>query len=203
MEKKLQELTEKIYSEGIEKAKEEAEKIEKDASQKAQSEIDKAEDEAKKIIENANKKAEEIKRNGESEMKLAAKQTLAEIRQNITDIITVSSISDNVKEAFSDNGFIKELITLSVKAFDPEGSADLEVVLPVEKKKELEAFLKERASKLIDGGIEVNFSEDISGGFKIGPADGSYKLSFSDADFKNYFKRYLRPKTAKLLFEGE
>jgi V/A-type H+-transporting ATPase subunit E len=39
-------------------------------------------------------------------------------------------------------------------------------------------------------------------GFEIAPVDGTYKLSFSDEDFANLFKTYLRPRTKELLFES-
>ncbi|MBN2788619.1 MAG: V-type ATP synthase subunit E [Candidatus Delongbacteria bacterium] len=203
MEKKLQELTEKIYSEGVEKAKIEAENIVKEAKEKAEKELSNAQNEAKKIIEEAKKKSDEIKRNGESEMKLASKQALSEVKQKITDVITTGVISENVKAAMDDKEFVKSLIELSIKSLSSEGAADLEVLLPEEKKSELEAYLKSNAAKLLKGELIINLSKEITNGFKIGPADGSYKMSFSDDDFANYFKRYLRPKTITILFEGE
>jgi V/A-type H+-transporting ATPase subunit E len=41
----------------------------------------------------------------------------------------------------------------------------------------------------------------MKSGFKVGPADGSYVISFTDEDFNNFFKAYLRPKSTELLFE--
>ena len=49
MENKIQELTDKIYREGVEKGNEEAQKL-----------ITKAQEEAKKIVENAQKEADSI-----------------------------------------------------------------------------------------------------------------------------------------------
>jgi len=43
----------------------------------------------------------------------------------------------------------------------------------------------------------------MKSGFKIGPADESYLISFTDEDFTNFLKGYLRPKTSQLLFEEE
>ena len=203
MEKKLQELTEKIYSEGVEKAKIEAENIMKEAKETAEKELNDAQNEAKKIIEDANKKSDEIKRNGESEMKLAAKQALSEVKQKITDIITAGVISENVKANMDDKDFVKGLIESSIKSLSSEGATDLEIILPEDKKSELAEYLKSNAGKLLKGELVVSLSSEMANGFKIGPADGSYKMSFTDDDFANFFKRYLRPKTITLLFEGE
>ncbi|NLO11970.1 MAG: V-type ATP synthase subunit E, partial [Candidatus Cloacimonetes bacterium] len=40
----------------------------------------------------------------------------------------------------------------------------------------------------------------VKNGFNLVPADGGYKLSFTDEDFANLFKGYLRPRTSQILF---
>ena len=52
----------------------------------------------------------------------------------------------------------------------------------------------------LKGNPVVEFSPAMKQGFSLSPVDGSYKLSFTDEDFANLFKGYLRPRTAKLLF---
>ena len=55
----------------------------------------------------------------------------------------------------------------------------------------------------MESGLEIDFSEKIKGGFKIGPKDGGYLVSFSDADFDQFFKQYMRPRLISLLFEEQ
>ena len=56
------------------------------------------------------------------------------------------------------------------------------------------------AKEQLDAGLEINFDSKIKSGFKIGPADGSYQISFTDSDFENYFVNYLKDRTKKLIF---
>lgn len=205
MEKKLQELTEKIYSEGIEKAKTEADVLLNTAKKTAEEKIGKANKEAENIISEAKKKAEEIMRNGQSEMKLAINQSLSEVKQKITELITAKVISNTVQPAVSDKDFMKKIIEISIKNFfaDQSKGMDLEISLPEDQKTELENYLKTNASKLLNGELKIVFDKEMDNGFKIGPADGSYKLSFTDKDFENFFKKYMRPKTVELLFGGK
>lgn len=205
MEKKLQELTEKIYSEGVEKAKSEAESILKDARKKADSIIAKANEEKDQIIETAKKKSDEIIRNGQSEMKLASNQAVSEVKQKLTDIVTAKAVSESVSPAVSDKEFLKKIIETAVKNFFSEGAGgmDLELILPESEKSDLAEYFKAKAKSLIDGGLNIVTDSEMEKGFKIGPADGSYKLSFTESDFINFFKNYMRPKTTELLFGGK
>ena len=63
MENKIQELTDKLVKEGIEKGKNEGDKIISEANDKAASIIDDAKKEAEAIINEAQKKAAELDKN--------------------------------------------------------------------------------------------------------------------------------------------
>lgn len=205
MENKLQELTQKLYNEGVEKANVEAEKILAEAKSEAEKLKQEAEKEAQKIIANANQKSAEIKKNVDAELTLAAKQTIRTVKQQITDLIISKVIDEPVKKAFDDDKFLKEIIETVVKNWNPQKNEtiDLSVLLPTELKKEFTKFFTAKSGKELNANLELSFSDSIKGGFKIGPADGSYKISFSEDDFENFFKSFLRPKTIEMLYPGE
>ncbi|MBS3775149.1 MAG: V-type ATP synthase subunit E family protein [Bacteroidales bacterium] len=202
MESKLQELTNKLYNEGVEKANEEANKIVEDAKKEADKIKNEAQKEADEIISNARKESEDLKKNAKSEIELAAKQTLREVQKQITGMITMGVIKEPVKESMNDTEFIKELIETLIKNWSsPSGEqANLAVTIPENKKKELQDYLEKQAAQQLNAGIQVEISDRMRGGFSIGPADGSYKISFSEEDFENFFKSYLRPRTVEMLF---
>ncbi|MEA3318092.1 MAG: V-type ATP synthase subunit E, partial [Bacteroidota bacterium] len=190
------------YNEGVDKANKEAEEIIANAKNEAEKIQNEAEKEAKGIIDNAEKKANDTKKNVESELALAAKQTLRTIKQKITDLISYKAVSPQTKNAFNENDFVKKLIETVVGNWNPvkgEG-IDLSVLLPEKLEKDFEQYFKGKAGKELNAGLELSFSDSIKGGFKIGPADGSYKISFSEEDFENFFKIYLRPKTIEILY---
>ena len=205
MENKLQELTQKLYNEGVEKANEEADKIIKEAKAEADKIKKNAEKEAKGIIEEAEQKSEETRKNVHAELELASKQTVRKVKQQITDLITSKVIDEPVKKAFDDEKFVKEIIETMIKNWDPQKkeSVDLSVLLPEKMEKEFEKYFKAKTGKELNSKLELSFSDAVKGGFKIGPDDNSYKISFTEEDFINFFKSYLRPKTGEMLFQGE
>ena len=133
---------------------------------------------------------------------MASVQSFSAIRQEIENAIILKTLSSPVDAAVNDNDFIKEIILSIVTAFNPASSepVSLEMLLPEAKKTELEKFVRSNVEKLCTGGIEVKFSKAIDNGFRIGPKDEGYLISFTDEDFKAIISEYLRPKTRKLLF---
>ena len=205
MQKKLQELTDKIYKEGVEKANKEADKIVSDAQKQADELVAKAKKEADATIEKAKKEAEETRDNALNELQLSARQAISDLKQEVVSLIQAKTIEPETKTAFNDETFTRDIIQTIVKNWDPKGSdnVDLTVLLPENKKKEFEEFFRKKAKDLMESGLEIDFSEKIKGGFKIGPKDGGYLVSFSDADFDQFFKQYMRPRLISLLFEEQ
>ncbi len=205
MQKKLQELTEKIYREGVDKAGKEAEKIVSEAKSQAEEMLSKAKKDATAIIEKAEKEAEELKKNSLNELQLAGKQVISDLKQRITSLVQAKTVEPETKAAFKEVEFTMEVIQLLVDKWDPNSgdNVELNVLLPEAKKKEFEAHFETKAKKFLAKGVEVDFNSKIKGGFKIGPKDGGYLVSFSDEDFDNFFKTYLRPRLIDMLFEKE
>jgi len=202
MSNKLQELTDKLYQEGLSKGKQEGEEMLAKAKAEAADIVAKAKKEAEQIVSNAEKEAEDLKSKIGTDLKMASSQTLAALKQQIESAVTTKAIGTPVKEAFADKDFVKNLISTVVKAFNASNasSSDLDVILPASLKKELgEGYASQIASEL-GKGINIEFSKTLAGGFKIGPKEGGYQISFTDEDFSAIFCQYLRPSTKKILF---
>lgn len=203
MDSKIQQLTETIYNEGVQKAKEEAEAILKEAREKAARIEKDAQKKAEKKLAEAEEKAQELKKQVDSEIKMTLNQAVSAMKQEITSLITMKVIQPPVKELFSDKDFLQKLISTVVKGWMEKESFDVKVILPEEERNQLEGFFKNNLADEMNKGLEVSFAKNVKSGFKIGPADGSYLISFTDEDFTNFLKAYLRPKTSQLLFEEE
>ena len=203
MNSKIQQLTETIYNEGVQKAKEEAEAILKEAREKAAAIEKDAQKEAEKKVAEAEGKALELKKQVDSEIKMTLNQAVSAMKQEITSLITMKVIQPPVKELFSDKDYLQKLISTVVKGWMEKESFDVKVILPKQNREQLEAYFKNNLADELNKGLEVSFAQNMKSGFKIGPSDGSYLISFTDEDFTNFLKAYLRPKTSQLLFEEE
>jgi len=205
MENKLQELTQKLYTIGVEKAKNEAEIIIADAHTKANQIIKNANAEAETIITNAKAESAELKKKIESELKLSSKQVIATVKNQITNLVVQDLLSKDLEKSLADNDFMKTIIELIVKKWQPDEaqSTDLQIILPQEKKENFNKYIKDKINHLLAKGLVVNFEDNFKSGFKIAPKDNSYIINFEQEDFDNFFKTYLRAKTANLLYGEE
>ncbi len=203
MTKKILELTQKIYNEGVEKAKKEAELIIANAKKEAADITNTAKNKEKEIAEQANKHADELKKNADSEIRLAARQFISNLKQQITGLITTEQVEVPVKDAFKDEKFVKNIILTIIKNWNPQKPEELNInlLLPKKEENEFNNFFENKAKELLNAGLEINFEPNIKNGFKIGPKDGSYYISFTDKDFENYFKNYLKERTRKMIFD--
>ena len=200
MQNKLQELTDKLYNEGLSKGKQEGEELLAKAKVQADDIITKAQAEAERILAAAQKQAEEIKTKTASDVKMAASQSIAATKKDIETLIVGKMTGEAVKKTLSSADFVKELIKAVAEKFTTEGPVDLNLVLPESLKNDLEPFATKELARILGAGVEASFSKKIAGGFQIGPKDGGYFISFTEETFNQLISEYLRPATKKLLF---
>lgn len=196
MSNKIQELTDKLYNEGLSKGREEGEKLLRDAKSEAGTIIAKAREEAAAIIEKAGKDAEALKSKAESDIRMASAQSLQATKKDIENLI-VAKLAET--GALKDTEFLKEIIRTVAEKFSEE-SSDLNLILPESLRSGLESWVSGSLAGELGSGISAEFSKKISGGFRISPKDGSYFISFTDETFRELISEYLRPLTRKILF---
>ena len=202
MQDKLQELTDRLYNEGLSKGKQEGEELVQKAHAEAEAIIANAKAEAADIIAQANKEAEEMKTKVAADVKMAATQSIAVTKQEIEKMVVTNVATQGVKANMGNADFVKSLITTVVKAFNPDNAAPvaLDLILPEAMKAEVEPFVKNEIANQFKGEVKVNYSKKMNGGFKVAPKDGGYMLQFTDDEFTQLIANYLRPATKKILF---
>lgn len=200
MQNKLQELTDKLYKDGLAKGKEEGDKYLADAREQAEKIVEEAKAKAAQIVAKAEKDAADLAGKAKSDVRMASEQALQATRKDIENILTDSIVKEGTAKALADTDLLKEIIIAVAKNFSTQESADLEVVLPESLKKELEPWVEASLAKNLKGGVKASFSKKIAGGFTIGPANGGWFVSLTDETFTALIGEYLRPVTKKLLF---
>jgi len=192
----LQELTDKIYAEGVEKGKAEAAELVAKAKAEAAEIVAKAEKEAAEKLAAAESKAQELDKNTRAELKLYAEQSVNAIKTEVTNLITDRIASDSVKAATADKSFMQKLISDLAASLAKDGDVKIEA-------KDAEAFKKyvaANAKGLLEKGVKIEEVKGQKTDFAIAPEKGGYKLTFGDDELIAYFKDYLRPQIQELLF---
>ena len=197
---KLQELTQKLYEEGLAKGKQDGEALLQKAQAEAEGIVKQAKEEAEAILAKARKDAEDFKVKVEGDVKMAAQQSVQATRTDIENLVIAKVVDGTVDKAVSNEEYLKGIITAVAQKFSADEPADLALVLPESLKAGLEPFVKNELGQLLGKGVEAAFSKKVAGGFKIGPKDGGYFVSLTDDTFKDLIGSYLRPATKKLLF---
>ena len=196
MENKIQELTDKLVHEGVERGNAEAERIISEANEKAAKIISDAKAEAEKIVAQGRKDVQTLNQNTQSELKMFCGQALNALKTEITNVLCDNVVSQSVSEIVKDKDYMQEFV---LKLAEKWGAQE-DLVISTEDAASLKAFFAKKAKALLDKKITI---EQVNGQktlFSVGPADGSYKLNFGNEEFEDYFKSFLRPQLVEMLF---
>ena len=154
MENKLKELTDRLYGEGLEKGRIEADRLVAEAKEKAAAILAEAKAEAEQIVKKAEAKAADTEKNSMTEISLAGRQAVAKIKSELAAAIIAKASTEAVKAACVDAEFVKKLLLEVAKNWS--GAAEqvsLKALLPAALETE---FAKAVCEKL---GIEAKFVE--------------------------------------------
>ena len=205
MENKLKELTDRLYGEGLEKGRVEADRLVAEAKEKAAKILADANAEAEQIVKKAEAKAADTEKNSMTEISLAGRQAVAKIKSELAGAIIAKTSTEAVKAACVDAEFVKKLLLEVAKNWT--GAAEqvslkvsLKALLPAALEAEFSKVFEASAKELLAAGVEVGYSKEVKTGFKVGEKDGGYYISFTDESFEALLDEYLREKVSQLLF---
>lgn len=201
MENKLDILTKKLYDEGVDKARQEAENIINQAKQEAERIVAEAKAKAEQMNADAETDVANLKKKAESEMTLSARQAITALKQAITNLVAGEVAGNVAKVGFEEKAFIQELVMTIVKKWDiAGGNLDMEILLSADEKDKFESFVTAKYKDLLDKGLAVKVG-NLEEGFVIQPKDGGFQIAFSEKLFEAFFNQYIKGFTKKLLFE--
>ena len=190
MEQNLDTLVNRIYEDGLQKARKEAQEITSRANSEAEEILSNAQKEAESILQKARSEADYLKQSTESELKLASTQALSRLRSQIIAILSERVLSDSVKEAALDSQFIQEMVLALGKNWKEDGAVSIELTLPESMRKSADEKFQAAIQKELDG-LSIQFS-DIGAGFQVQKKGSSFQLDFTDESLKALLKPYLR-----------
>ena len=195
MDNKVQEITDKIYREGVEKGQAEARQIVEAAEEQKASMLKEAEKEAEKIVANAKKAAEELDKNTQAELRLYAERAVEALKSEIANLVTDKVTSVAVGEAVNNEWLQKLMLALATDWVTKE-----EVVIQTADADALNKYFAAKAKDLLAKGVQIEQVNGKPTAFAIMPADKGYKVQFGKDEFAAYFKELLRPQLVEMLF---
>ena len=195
MEKNIQELTEKMFRDGVEKGQQEAQRIVEEARRQAESIVTEANKEAETSKLAAKKAADELNAHTQAELKLFAGQAMNALKSEVATLVTDGVVKEAVKSITNDKEVMGKFIVAMAQQFGEKGA-----VINTADAATLKAYFAKEAKALLDKGVTINEVNGQKALFSIAPANGSYKMNFGEEEFENFFKSFLRPQLVEMLF---
>ncbi len=199
MDVQLKELIEKIKSEGVKSAEEQAAEIIEKAEQKAAEIIRNAESQAKTARDNASSDAARFEATGKEALKQASRDLIISTSKKLEDVF--NNLLKGDVDAVLKGDFLEKVIMTVIKNWKDD-LEDISVLLPPDQISKLESGLKAKISKEISSGIDIKPLSGINSGFRITSKDGSAYFDFSGAGISDLLSELLNPKIAALLQEA-
>lgn len=192
---KIQELTEQLLREGVEKGNQQAADIVAQAEAKKAEILAAAQKQADDMLAAARKQAEELDKNTKAELKLFANQALEALKSEVINLLNGKVVSDSMDKALTAD-FMPKLILTFVQNWATKG----ELVIETADADALSAYFKKEAVDVLNAGLSIKQVNGLATDFVLSAADGSYKIQLGKQDFVEYFKDFLRPKLVEMLF---
>lgn len=196
MDAKIQELTEKIYNEGVKQGQAEADRLIAEAETRAGKIEADAIARAEEIIKSAERRASELKKNTESELRLYTAQLVDSLKSSISDQIQGEVAKSSVQALSSDPAFIRSFILKIAESFDLTRGVEISTA----DAEGLRSYFTSHAKSLLESGVSIRSVAGKPTDFSIAPKDGSFKVQFGEAEFIELFKSFLRPEMNQMLF---
>lgn len=193
---KIQELTDKIRREGVEKGQAEAAQIIEQAKQQAAKIVADAKAQAEAIDSKAKKDAKELDQNTKSELKLYMVQAINALKSEIANAVTDKVVAQSVKKLADDKDFLGKFTV----ALATEWAKREDIVISTEDAEALKTYFAREAKALLDKGVRIEKVNGQQTLFNVQPADGSYRVDFGKEELESYFKNFLRPQLIDMLF---
>ena len=196
MDAKIQELTEKIYNEGVKQGQVEADRLIAEAEARAKKIEADATARAEEIIKSAEHRSSELKKNTESELRLYTAQLIDSLKSSISNQIQGEVAQNSVQELSSDPSFVREFILKLAERFDLTQGIEISTA----DAEGLQAYFTSHAKSLLESGVSIRSVAGKPTDFTVAPKDGSFKVQFGEAEFIELFKSFLRPEMNRMLF---
>lgn len=199
-EYELDSLIKKIHQDGIEKARQEAERIISEAKVRAEEIINRARDEANRIVSEARKEAELFQHRAIKSVEHAARDIILTLSSRITGLF--ERLLREEVEKIQDVKLTGELIVDIIKFYinSMEEDVEISVIVPDSYKKAIYEFLRQ---KLIDigkyKGIEITADKDLKSGFKVWLKGRGIEHDFTSEAITEAIVALLKPQIGEII----
>ncbi len=194
MEQQIQDLINSIKKDGIDCAEEEKKKIIEEAEKERDRIISEAKKERDNMLKSAMNEVEKEKERNNEALRLAARDLSLSFKKEVEKKLQ-AILDEKIVSAF-DGELLKDTLKTVINAEFTSGAV---VTLPEDAKAKLSTSLVKELTKELGEGVEIVYSKDFGGGFKVMDKDGKAYIDLTDDETVKLLYPYLSSKIRELI----
>jgi V/A-type H+/Na+-transporting ATPase subunit E len=192
----VDELIDRLKTDGVVKGKSEAEAIVADAKRQAMAILDTARNEADSIVTAAKAEADRICQTSNQALKLAGRDALLKLRESFT-LQFENRIRKLVEAELKDPKILgKMILEVAGKSRPSESTAKMEILLPMDAPETdpLISYVAGVTESMLRQGVTFGVGDDVAAGVKVRLADKDVDIDMSDEALSAFLARFLVPR---------
>ncbi|UCC43914.1 MAG: hypothetical protein JSU65_12495 [Candidatus Zixiibacteriota bacterium] len=197
MTQNLEQLIQKIQSDGVKAAEDKAREIEAEARARAEKILATARAEAETLTNEGKTSLDRMQRSGEEALRHAARDTLLALRKEIETTLD-RLVTLEVRRAL-DVENVARIVSGLIDRNSGDKPTDVVVAVSDSDLSALRQTLMSTLKQEVMKGLTLAGSEDINGGFTISYDGGKSRFEFTDVALAQYLGTYLKPKLAEII----
>ncbi len=181
MAETIEAFVDKLQADGVKTGREAAEKIRAEAEQHARHLIEEAQARAEKIIDHADAESGRLRAKTETELKLAARDTVIRLQEALTRALQgllAAAVADKLNDPEFLQGLLHDIVMQYVRA-DTEGIRAVTINVSEEMRHQLTHWALQVLHKdLVTSGTSVDLHASLAGaGFEYTVSDGTVEVT--------------------------
>ena len=197
MDVQLQELIDKIKSEGVASAEQRSSEIVSAAEEKAQVVRRDAQKNADAIIKDAEAQADKLLSSGREALVQAGRDLLLNLQQRIQNVFE-TLIQAEAKEALGGDVLETAILAL-VQSWSGAEKGGAEIVLSEGDFSRLESTLTAKLAAQIKNGVKIRPSKNVDSGFQVSIQDGKAYYNFTASEIAEVLSDLLNVRLAEII----
>lgn len=201
MAQQVQELIDKIKSEGVQAAESKANEIQEQAQAKAKQIVDEAQKRSERLIVEAREEIKKMQESTHMALKQASRDTLLSLRKEIEHMLT-KIISQQVGDSLSADTMAKIIESIAKSSSDKNSNENIVVTVGDADLKQLKDGLMSKLQKEVKQSIVVQTSGDVGKGFLISFDSGKSSFDFTEESLAKFLSSFVNEQMSQLIQES-
>lgn len=186
----VQELIDKLKTDGVTRGQQQAEEIIAAAREEAVSIADDARREADQVLANAKLQAQQMLDNGKQALQLASRDAILKLRESFQQEIH-RKFTSLVGQQLNDKSLLQKLILEVAGRARPEDSKDkMEVLVP----STLNQFVQGLAADMLREGVSFGTVDGLHGGVRVRLSDKDVDIDLTEETVTRLLMQFLAPR---------